>query len=288
MMNKGRAELWFEETLELDYGCALRIRVRDKIESLDSEFQNVAIYDTDPFGRMLVLDGTIQCTEFDESSYQEMISHPALFTHPQPEKVAVIGGGDGGVVREILRHKSVREVHLVEIDPVVTKLARKHLPKMSSALSDEKVSIYHEDGTVFLQQKKNYYDIIIVDSSDPVGPAVALFQTPFFRDVFNALREDGIFVNQCESMFYHRELIQKIVHDVKGIFPIVEYYYTMIPTYPSGNIGFCFASKKHLPTNFRKEDCQKIQEQLSYYCPDIHLSSFHLPIFMSRILGGAK
>lgn len=268
---------WFEEKLELEAGRVMKIEYSRKLESVTSPYQKIEVYDTKPFGKMLVHDDVIMLTEFDEANYHEMIAHVPLCIHPGAKNVLVIGGGDGGTVREILKHPEVESVHLCEIDREVVRVSRRHFPQISSGFDDTRVEAFYQDGAEFVRQRKNHYQVIIVDSSDPIGPAEVLFQETFYRDMFNALTPDGIVVTQSESFLYHQDIIESLVSFNRRIFPIYEYYYTLVPTYPSGVIGFSFCSKKFHPLrNFQQENCHHL-EGLRYYNQEIHRAAFALP-----------
>ncbi|MCD6434467.1 MAG: polyamine aminopropyltransferase [Candidatus Diapherotrites archaeon] len=271
---------WFFETLELNRGVALAVKGK-RIYYKKSPYQTIEVYKTKAFGKMLVLDGVIQLTESDEFAYHEMIVHPALHVHPKPERVLVIGGGDGGAIREIAKHRDVKEIHLCDIDEEVVNAAKKYLPFTAVGFKDKRVKIFHEDGFVFLDGRKNFYDVIIVDSTDPIGPGKTLFGSRFYRLVYDSLKGDGIMINQLESIFYHKEFIGKTVRKIKRIFPKLWYYYTIVPTYPSGMIGFGFASKKYSPLKIRNK---KLKGKLKYYSKEIHKAAFALPKFAEKIL----
>lgn len=275
------SQLWFEEILEIANGRTFKIKINDLVERFDSRFQRIEIYDTKPFGRMLVLDGVIMCTEWDEHSYHEMIAHVPMFTHPKPENVLVIGGGDGGTIREVLRHPEAKRVDICEIDGDVVRLCKKHLPTMSASFDDPRVTLYTEDGAKFMKDRPGTYDIILVDSSDPIGPAAVLFSEEFYVGMKNALKDDGLIATQCESFFYHGDIIERITGYAKKHFAVPGYYYTVVPTYPSGIIGYCFASKKYHPIkDYRAERALAMQGQLKYYTPDLHRAAFALPGFI--------
>ncbi|HNU92342.1 MAG TPA: polyamine aminopropyltransferase [Spirochaetota bacterium] len=277
------SELWFEEILEKENGHTFKIKIDNLIERVDSKFQRIEVYETVPFGRMLVIDGVIMCTEWDEYAYHEMIAHVPMFTHRNPENVLVIGGGDGGTIREVLRHPEARRVDICEIDGEVVRLSKKHLPTMSSSFDDPRVRLYTEDGAKYMKEHPSTYDVIIVDSSDPIGPAVVLFSEGFYVDMKNALRDDGIIATQCESFFYHSDIVERITGYAKKHFAVPGYYYTVVPTYPSGIIGFCFASKKyHYKKDFRPERVSPMQGQLKYYTPEVHGAAFTLPAFIGN------
>jgi len=268
---------WFEEQLEVKEGRVLKIKVKKLLESYRSQFQKIDIYDTVPYGKMLVHDDVIMLTEFDEAHYHEMIVHVALNVYPEPRRVLVIGGGDGGALREVLKYKEVRSAHLCEIDGEVIRLCKKHFPHLSGSFQDSRVEVFCEDGAEFVKKRENDYNIIIVDSSDPIGPAEVLFQENFYRNMFNALTDDGIVVTQSESFLYHKDIIRNIASFSRKIFPRYYYYYTLVPTYPSGLIGFSFCSKKYDPiVDFKPEKVEALHD-LKYYNKDIHKAAFVLP-----------
>jgi spermidine synthase len=277
------SQLWFEEILELDAGRTLKIKINRLIEQHESAFQRIEVYETKPFGRMLVLDGVIMCTEWDEHAYHEMITHVPLCAHKNPEKVLVIGGGDGGTVREVLRHPEVKQVDLCEIDPDVVRISIKHLPSMACGLSDKRVTVYNEDGARFVDERKNTYDIIIVDSSDPIGPAEVLFSEEFYLGMRECLRDDGIAVTQSESFFYHGDIVKRLTGFAKKHYAVPGYYFTVVPTYPSGIIGFTFCSKKYHPINdFNEAKAKSIEPSLKYYNSGMHRGAFALPSFIKN------
>ncbi|MFA5049911.1 MAG: polyamine aminopropyltransferase [Candidatus Micrarchaeia archaeon] len=272
---------FFQEGDEAKKGRGMRIEIEKVIEDYNSKFQRVRIMQTKGFGKMLVLDDAVMLTEFDNFAYHEMIAHVPIFAHPNPKKVLVIGGGDGGTISEIVKHKKIEEIHLCEIDEEVIEVGKRHFPEVSQGLNDKRVKIYTEDGAKFIKENKNY-DIIIVDSSDPVGPAEILFQRQFYSDINDALNEDGILVTQSESMYYHQDIIERTGKELQDLFPIYKYYFALVPTYPSGVIGFSFCSKKYDPIN--NFDSKKIGsiEGLKYYNKEIHIGSFGIPNFLKK------
>jgi spermidine synthase len=242
----------------------------------------LAVLDTKQFGRVLVLDNVIQTTVKDEFFYHEMITHVALNTHAAPKKVLVIGGGDGGAVREIIKHQSVEKAVHCEIDGAVIEASRKYLPEISCALDNPRVEIIVDDGIKHVKENKDTYDVIMVDSTDPVGPAVGLFSASFYRDIFESLKDDGIFVAQTESPFFNRDLIPKLYKDISGIFPLTRLYLAVVPTYPGSLWSFTIGSKKYDPL---KVDISKIpQMDTRYYSPAIHQTCFVLPPFVKELL----
>lgn len=272
--------LWFTErqTPGLEISCLTTKTLHwDK-----TDYQELAVIDTETFGRMLLLDGVIQTTVKDEFVYHEMISMVALNTHPNPAKVLVIGGGDGGTIREIIKHPKVKQATLVEIDGQVIETAKRFLPEISVALDDPKVRVIVDDGIRHVQDNENTYDLIIVDSTDPVGPAVGLFSKEFYQQIYKSLTEDGIFVAQTESPFFNRDLISRIQKDLADIFAVNKLVLSSIPTYPGGLWTFSMGSKKHDPQQVNKESIAQLDTK--YYSADIHFSSMVLPPFIKELL----
>jgi spermidine synthase len=272
-------DIWIEEKFEIEKGRALKIKIKKSLEKIKSKFQEIEVVESESFGKILLIDGVIMLTEADEFCYHEMITHVPLCVHPKAQKVLVIGGGDGGTVREILKHDNIKEIEVCEIDEKVIEISKRHFPYLANSFNDPRVKIYCEDGNKFIKAHKNEYDIIIVDSSDPIGPAEVLFRREFYEAMFQALKDDGIVVTQAESFFYHSEIIKSLFSFIKEIYPIPEYYYTLVPTYPSGIIGFTFCSKKYHPINdFNETEALKLAD-LRYYNKDIHKAAFNLPTF---------
>ncbi|WP_010243594.1 polyamine aminopropyltransferase [Acetivibrio cellulolyticus] len=268
-------DLWYTEFQTPNVGITCKTKKTYHTEK--TEFQDLALIETEQFGRMLVLDGTVQTTIGDEFVYHEMITHVPLFTHKNPKKVLVIGGGDGGAIREIIKHPSVEKAVLCEIDGRVIEVSKEYLPEISCALSDKRVEVLVADGIKYVQDNKNEFDVIMVDSTDPVGPAVGLFAVDFYKAIYDALKEDGIFVAQTESPFFHKDLIKNVYKDISSLFPITKLYTCAIPTYPSGFWSFTMGSKKYDPL---ETDITKIPElDTKYYCPELHKAVFALPKF---------
>ncbi len=266
-------EFWFTEKQTEHLGLTLRVRESLLVEQ--TPFQRLAVLDTYLYGRMLVLDGAIQTTEGDEFVYHEMITHVPLTTHPSPQKILVIGGGDGGTVREILKHSAVKRVRLVEIDDHVVAAARRFLPALSHALDDPRADVLITDGAAYVQALRGACDVIIVDSTDPVGPAVKLFHADFYRAILDALTPDGLFVTQCKSPYLDRGLIREVLGVVRSLFPVALLYTAAVPTYPSGLWSFVLGSKVHHPLKFDESRAEKLETR--YYSPEIHRAAFALP-----------
>ncbi|MCO5549525.1 hypothetical protein L7F22_002997 [Adiantum nelumboides] len=274
---------WFHETNSQWPGQAMSLRVRRILHTEKSKYQDVLIFESTDYGNVLVLDGVIQVTERDEFSYQEMIAHLPLASHPNPERVLVIGGGDGGVLREVVKHDSVKEAVLCDIDEAVPRLSKIYLPKLAAGLTHPKSTVHIGDGFAYLQQPENKgaFDVIITDSSDPVGPAEALFQPPFFKLLKEALKPGGHISTQGECQWIHLPLIRELRQSTKELFPVAEYAYTTIPTYPSGQIGFvvCSLDAEHDVRHPLRDvpDC-------NYYNARTHVASFVLPEFARRVV----
>lgn len=272
--------LWFTE-YQTDY-LSIGLRVLKTLYYEKTQYQEVMIVDTVQFGRTLLLDNVIQTTDVDEFVYHEMITHIGLTTLPNPRRALVIGGGDGGAVREILKHKSIEKVTLVEIDGKVIEASKEFLPKISCCLDDPKVEIIVDDGIKHVRENKNTYDMIIVDSTDPVGPAVGLFGSSFYRDVHEALTANGLFVAQTESPFLNADLIARVTADVRSIFPLVRFFTANIPTYPSGLWSFTLGSKKYDPLEV---DIDGIPDfSTKYYNHGVHKTAFVLPQFIKDLV----
>ncbi|KAI0070070.1 saccharopine dehydrogenase [Panus rudis PR-1116 ss-1] len=276
---------WFREISSQWPGQAMTLKVRKILHVEKSLYQDVLVFESETYGNVLVLDGVIQCTERDEFSYQEMIAHLPLASHPNPKKVLVIGGGDGGVVREVLKHDTVEQVVLCDIDEAVIRVSKKYLPHMSSLLSDPRVTVFVGDGFKFLAENKATYDVIITDSSDPVGPAESLFQKPYFELLHNALTEGGHISTQAECLWLHLPLINDLRKSTREIFPVAEYAFTTIPTYPSGQIGFVVCSKD--PQRDVKKPARKVKDT-RYYNEKVHEAAFVLPEFGRALVEESK
>ncbi|MFY9174851.1 MAG: polyamine aminopropyltransferase [Peptococcia bacterium] len=261
---------------------AISYRVKETIHEEQTDFQHLTVVDTYDFGRMLFLDGFVMTSIKDEFVYHEMITQPAVNTHQNPEKVLIIGGGDGGAVRELVKHPKVKQITLVEIDGRVIENSKKYLPEIAASYDDPKVTVLVDDGIKHIKENKNFYDIIIIDSTDPIGPAEGLFSGEFYRNVSEALKEDGIMVAQTESPFADDKLIKRIHQDLQGIYPLVKLYLAYIPTYPTGMWTFTMASKKYDPLKVKAEDIPELQHR--YYNKDIHFASFVLPNFVADIV----
>lgn len=273
-------ELWFTEKQTPVFGITAKIR--ETLVREQTDFQDLAIIDTEEFGRMLVLDDMVMTTVKDEFVYHEMVAHPALFTHPNPKHVLVVGGGDGGVIREIMKHPDVEKAVLVDIDGKVIEYSKKYLPEIAGELDNPRVEVQVNDGYMHIIQNKNKYDVIMVDSTEPVGPAASLFERGFYQGIYEALKEDGIFVAQTDNPWFKADLVQKVNKDVKEIFPIVRVYGANIPTYPSGLWTFTMGSKTYDPLQVDETQIPEIDTK--YYSPRLHKAAFVLPKFVEDLV----
>ena len=278
-------ELWYTE--EHSENVRFSIKVEEQLYSAQSPFQRIDVFQSKEFGRFFTLDGLMMVTEKDEFIYHDMITHVAMATNPNIKKVLVIGAGDGGTVRELTRYSTIEHIDMVEIDKMVVDVCIKYLPQTACKLNDKRVNLLFEDGLKFVRTKTNEYDLIIVDSTDPFGPGEGLFTKEFYGNCFNALKEDGILVNQHETPYYdsYAKSMQRAHKRIKEFFPVCRVYQAHIPTYPSGHWLFGFASKKYDPVKDLDADkWNKLGLKTKYYNTDIHTGSFALPNYVIDLL----
>ena len=275
------AGFWYTEKQTENFGITMKINKTLHTEQTD--FQYLEMAETAEWGNMLFLDGMVMTSEKDEFVYHEMVAHVPLFTHPNPENILVVGGGDGGVIREILKHPSVKKATLVDIDGKVIEYSKKFLPSIASGLEDARVEVIVGDGFMHIAESENEFDVIMVDSTEPVGPAVNLFSKGFYAGISKALKEDGIFVAQSDNPWFTPDLIKQVQSDVREIFPITKLYLANIPTYPSGLWSFTIGSKKYNPLEVPAERFHDIETK--YYTPELHNAAFVLPKFVKDLTG---
>lgn len=266
----------------------LSAEIDEILYSGKSEFQTIEVAHSLEYGNMLVLDGVFQTSEREEYMYHEMIAHVPLYLHPNPKRVLIIGGGDGGVARECVRHESVEEVTMVEIDGMVVDLAKKYLPTISKAMIEKnpKLNVIIGDGIAYMEEAKDYYDVIIVDCSDPIGPGEGLFTEEFYKNTYKALKKDGLFVQQTESPFLHQTLVQKVYGYISQHFLITNLFMTYIPLYPSGMHCFTIGAKVYDPKKW--EPNREIMSPMKYYNYDLQRAVFALPNFVREYLASAN
>ncbi|NFG96764.1 polyamine aminopropyltransferase [Clostridium sporogenes] len=273
-------DMWLKENQISD--PVLHYKFTKTLLNKKTPFQELTIVKSKTLGNMLLLDGIVQTTEKDEYVYHEMITHIPLFTHPNPKKVLVVGGGDGGTIREVLKHPSVEKAVLCEIDEEVIKASKEFLPTISCALDNPKCEIFIGDGIKYVHEHKNEFDIIIVDSTDPFGAAEGLFGGSFYKEIYQALTDKGIFVAQTETPFYLPEVVKKVYDDARTIFPITKLFMAAIPTYPSGYWSFTIGSKKLDPAT--ADLSNNIDIETKYYTKALHKASFVLPKFVEDLI----
>ncbi|XP_062120201.1 spermine synthase-like isoform X1 [Humulus lupulus] len=273
-------------------GEAHSLKVERVLFKGKSEFQEVLVFESSAYGKVLVLDGIIQLTEKDECAYQEMIAHLPLCSIPSPKTVLVVGGGDGGVLREICRHSSVEHIDICEIDKMVIDVSKEFFPELAVGFEDPRVHLHIDDAVKFLRDApEGKYDAVIVDSSDPVGPAQELVERPFFETIAKALRPGGVLCNMAESFWLHTHLIQDMISVCREMFKgSVHYAWTSVPTYPSGVIGFLICQTEGPPIDFKNpvnpieklEGAVKHKRELKFYNSEVHKAAFALPTFVKR------
>ncbi len=275
-------QLWVTEyqTPALGFTC----KITETLRVEQTTYQHLAVVNTEQFGKMLLLDGMVMTTDVDEYVYHEMITNVALNSHPSPRNVLIIGGGDGGALREVVKHPLVEQGTLVEIDEKVIDASRQYFPQLACSFTDPKSRVVVEDGIKYVKDRKNTFDIILVDSTEPVGPAVELFSSQFYQQCFEALKDDGMLVVQSESPFFNADVIKQAFGGIKQVFPITKLYTASIPTYPSGLWSFTVGSKKYDP----EQPINKNDYELKYYNEGVHQAAFRLPSFVSNIVGQVK
>jgi spermidine synthase len=247
-----------------------------------SQFQDIMVFENPHFGRMLILDGIVQLTERDEFFYHEMITHVAMHAHPDPKTVVVVGGGDGGTVREVLKHKSVEKCYFIEIDPEVIRVSKEYFPTVSSAVDDPRVEIKNMDGAEFIKSRKGDIDIILVDSTDPIGFARTLYSEEFFRNIHNALADEGMYVTHSESLLLHPDIATEVQQSLRKVFEVVDLYTAPIATYPGNWWSFALGSKKLDPREMRRP----FELETKFYDEEMHAYSFLPKGFHKKILEG--
>ncbi|MCM8773646.1 MAG: polyamine aminopropyltransferase [Candidatus Omnitrophica bacterium] len=273
--------MWYYEKLFSDVKLGLEGKI---IYKKKSPYQNIVIYQTPLLGRILFLDDTIQTTEKDNFVYHEMLTHPLLLSHPSPNKILVIGAGDGGVLREVLKH-DVEKVYLVEIDREVIEVSKKYLKSIcGNSFNDKRAEIIIEDGAKFVQNKEENFDIVIVDSPDPMGVAKVLFSQKFYQDIFSLLNEDGMMIRQTGSSILQPKELRENYNRLKRIFPKVIPMVAACPTYIIGFFTFLIACKGRTPIDISSQDLNRKYEEkklrTKYYNPEIHFASFSLPNYI--------
>lgn len=278
-------ELWYTELHTKNVRFSIKI---DKpIVTVDGDFQRIDVFDSEEFGRVLVLDGYLMITEKDEFIYHEMITHVPMAVNPNVKNVLVIGAGDGGTVRELTRYNTIENIDMVEIDKAVVDVCKEYFPQTASKLTDSRVNIFYEDGLKYVRRKNNEYDLIIVDSTDPFGPGEGLFTKEFYGNCYTALKDNGILINQHESPYYSDDAkaMSRTHKQIQSVFPVSTVYQVHIPTYPSGHWLFGFASKGLLPVeDLKADEWNSLGFNTKYYNTDVHKGAFYLPNYVKELL----
>ena len=281
-MARRETDLWFTEYQTPD--MRLGLKISEILLNTQTAYQHLLVVKTEQYGNLLALDGAIMITEKDEFTYHEMMSHIAMCAHPSPKRVLVVGGGDGGIVRELVRHEALEKVTLVDIDEEVIRASRRFFPSISCALDHPKVEVKPMDALVYIKDHRDEFDVIIVDSTDPVDFAAGLFEEAFFRDVHMALHEDGMVVSQTESPMGHPDILGTAFREMKKVFPLVELCWGIMPTYPTGSWTYTLASKRYDPKN----PVRRPPEGTKYYSSQMHKACFVLPPFLEKILAEGR
>lgn len=278
-------EIWFSELHTSN--VKLSVRIDKQLFSGESEYQRIDVFESQEFGKFVALDGDIVFSEKDEFIYDEMVTHVPMAVHPCVKRVLIIGGGDGGVAKELLQYTSIESIDVVETDKLFVDVCKDIFPEVACGLLDPRVKVYYDDGLRFLRNKKEEYDLIINDSTDPFGHTEGLFTKEFYGSCYKALKSDGIMVYQHGSPFYDEDedACRSMHRKVFRSFPISRVYQAHIPTCPSGYWLFGFASKKYHPINdFKPDAWKKLKIETWYYTANLHMGAFMLPKYVEDLL----
>ncbi len=275
-------DIWFTEKHENKVGFT--VKVKNVLYSGQSEYQKIDIIDTDSYGRILLLDDLVMTTEKDEFFYHEMISHIPLLAHGNPEKVLVIGGGDGGTIREVLKHPCVKEIVLCEIDKAVIDVSREYLPSIACCFDNPKVQIVIEDAVKYIENHKNCFDAVLIDSTDPLGPGVGLFTEDFYTNVKNSLRPGGVMSAQTESPIACQKEFKLINSLLNKVFPVVKPYFAPVPTYPGGYWSWTFCSNDVKPTIKNERTAAELEKTSKFYNKELYNAVFAIPNYVKELI----
>ncbi|WP_457742958.1 polyamine aminopropyltransferase [Thermococcus sp.] len=262
-------------------GYGVGFKVRERLFETQTKYQRLELYETEGFGKMLVLDGTIQLVEIGEESYHEVLVHPVMLAHPNPRRVLIIGGGDGGTLREVLRHKTVEKATMVEIDEIVVEVSRIYLSIDRGAFDDPRAELIIGDGVEYLEKTNERFDVIIVDSTDPVGPAKLLFSEEFYRTAYEKLNEKGLYITQAGSVYLFTNELLDAYKAMKKVFDGVYYFSFPVIGYAS---PWSFLVGVKGDVDFRKVDVSRAPEKLYYYDPERHETLFQMPRYVRELL----
>ena len=283
-MSDLRDDQWFTEVFD-SHGSAFSLKVTEKLLDVQSPYQHLEVYATETYGNLMVLDGCVMLTDRDNFLYHEMIAHPALFTHQDPKRVVIIGGGDCGTLKEVLRHPGVEKVTQIDIDEEVTKASERFFPSLVEANGDPRAELLFADGVKWVDDAADEsIDVLIIDSTDPVGPAEGLFKTDFLKRCHRILKSGGVMVQQSESPLYHSgSIIRELRNDMREAgFDSVATLPFPQPVYPSGWWSVTLAGKATSVESFREEAAASHEMPLQYYTVDAHRGALALPPFMRK------
>lgn len=282
-MSNLEANRWFTEISDRD-GSAFSLRINKKLDEIQSPFQKVEMFETTDFGNLMIIDGCTMVSTRENFFYHEMMSHPALFSHPAPKNVVIIGGGDCGTLREVLKHPGVETVTQIDIDEVVTQMSLKYFPELCESNNDPRATVMFDDGIKYMREAApESIDVIIVDGTDPVGPGEGLFNHAFYTSCLNALRPGGIMIQQSESPLMHMPLLLEMRDAMKDVgFADLQTLPFPQPIYPSGLWSATMARKGENFDGFREDDAQNAQFDTEYYNVGIHKGTLATPNFMKR------
>jgi spermidine synthase len=283
---EGMEDLWNVWYSELhNHSSGLTLKIDRTLESLTSDFQRIDVIENKDFGKLLVLYGSLMVCDNDNNAYNEMITHVPLFSHPAPKQVLIIGGGDCGALTEVMKHPEVEHCLMCELDEKVVTTSKKYFPQLTAGLEDPRAEVTFQDGKKYIEETDKKYDLILLDLSDPVGPAADLFQKQFHQQVFNRLNDHGIMVAQSESPYLNKKTVRAMYANLHEVFPVVKMYTCFMPIYPSGYWSFAFCSKGIDPIkDLDAARVKKLALETQYYNLETHLGAFALPQFVSNLL----
>lgn len=278
---------WIKETLFDDY--QVNYKIDNSLHDEETPFQSMEIVDSLRFGKMLLLDGVVQTTEKDEFVYHEMMTHVALFSHPDPKKVLIIGGGDGGILREVLKHKNIEKATMVEIDGRVVEFCKKHLPTLSAGAFDEpRTDLVIDDGAKFVKNTNEKYDVVIVDSCDPIGPATVLFTQEFYGDIKNCMNPDGILIRQSGSSVMQPDELRDAIKFLNSVYKHNAVATMNVPTYAGGLFCMTFSSDSIDPLAVKEASVEEkfnaANFNTDYYNSGVHYGSLRVPQYIKKII----
>jgi len=280
-----KGDNWFTE-IEDRNGIAFSLRIKQKLHEEKTPYQLIEIFETESFGNLMVLDGCIMLSQKENFIYHEMVSHPVLFTHPNPENVLIIGGGDCGTLKEVLKHQSVRRVYQIDIDEQVTRLSEKYFPELCVSNNDVRAELLFVDGIKWVQQSApQSYDVIIVDSTDPIGPGEGLFAQSFYESCHAALGENGLLIQQSESPLIHQLLLRDMHKSMRlAEYDDVKTFFFPQMVYPSGWWSGTIAKKQGVLSGFREQESKNNDFNCEYYNHDVHKAAFAMPSFFKNLV----